>query len=181
MVKNVEFCKVLFLLVGMVQIGVLSLGGCPATAAESNAKTLPPTILTIKGNTSSDQPVFLDMAAIRNLPSVTFTTFDPWENRNRTYKGPLISDVLALAGIKPSAEYIEILATNDYSIPVRLVDLDRFGHILSYEMDGKNYAKYDGSENKGNLAVAIDFTDKKSEVAVFKAQLVWWVDTIVIY
>ncbi len=181
MKKNVEFCKALFLLVGVIQIGSLFLAVFPTTAAESGTKNSPQAILTIKGNTSSDQPVFLDMAAIRNLPSVTFTTFDPWENRDRTYKGPLVSDVLALAGVKSSAEYIEILASNDYSIPVRFVDLERFGHILSYEMDGKDYAKYEGSENKGNLAVAIDFTDKKTEISVFKAQLVWWVDTIVIY
>ena len=138
------------------------------------------TVLAISGALEGPSPVFLDMAAIRKLPAITFETFDPWDKKNRAYKGPRLADVLALAGIKASAKRVEVIASNDYRIPIRLTDLDRIGHILSYEMDGKPYAQYEGSENKGAIAVAIDFSGGDVEMEIYKHHLAWMVVDIVV-
>ncbi len=137
-------------------------------------------VVTITGKTANGVPVGLTLSDVRALPASTFTTFDPWDRIKRTYVGPRILDVLSKAGWDPAARRIIVHASNDYEIPILIDDLERIGHILSYEMDGKPYAAYRPPANKGNLAVAIDFSSSGIDMEIYKHQLVWWVDAIVI-
>ena len=137
-------------------------------------------VVTITGKTANGKPVGLTLSDIRALPVSTFTTFDPWDRTTRTYVGARILDVLGKVGWDRSARRIIVHAANDYEIPILIDDLKRVGHILSYEMDGKPYAAYRSPANKGDLAVAIDFTVPGIDMEIYKHQLVWWVDAIVV-
>lgn len=153
-----------------------------ATPGLADSESPPPegTVLTVSGNIAGAKPVYLDMAAIRKLPAVRFSTYDPWDKRQRTYTGPLITDVLALAGAGPASTEIDVIASNDYEISINISDMAKIGHILSYQMDGLVYAKHNKPGNKGPLAVAINFDENDIEMEIFKHQLAWLVKKIVI-
>ena len=164
---------VVILVAGSLNTGVVSL-------ARSEEKRPEGTVLTISGKIENGSPVFLDMATIRRIPAVTFSTYDPWDHRERSYKGPLIMAILELARVDASASRIEVVASNDYRIPIRISDLKRIGHIMSYEMDGLSYEKHTKPTNKGPLAVAIHFEKNDIEVEIYKHHLAWWVTDIIV-
>jgi hypothetical protein len=73
-----------------------------------------------------------DLAAMQQH-SVTSKT--PWHDSQRTYSGPLLSDVLAAAGTQSrSASYV---ALNDYRIEIPADDLKDYPVILAIRLDGK--------------------------------------------
>ena len=154
-------------------LAVLFLAARPLAADDA-------TVLTISGKIEGGKAVGMTLSDIRALPPVTIATFDPWDRRERTYVGPRILDILKKVGYAPTAQRIRIHASNDYEIPILIKDLKRLGHILSYEMDGKPYAEYEQPGNKGELAVAIDFGKSDVDMEIYKHQLVWWVDAIVV-
>jgi hypothetical protein len=63
------------------------------------AKTMgaPSTTLTI--NTATGQPLTLSLADLKALPQQTITVHNAHQNADETYSGPLLSDVLAKAGL----------------------------------------------------------------------------------
>jgi len=74
-----------------------------AMPPEQNAKPhshpmgVPSTSLTIK--TDGGQPLTLTLADLKALPQQTLTVHNAHQNTDETYSGPLLSDVLAKAGI----------------------------------------------------------------------------------
>ena len=83
----------------LIQLGILGLVSVVGTIGVSAGPPKP--ILTVSGMTGSGGPVPIDMAAIESLPQHTFRIIDPWEKIPRTYTGPLVTDVLELAGVPP--------------------------------------------------------------------------------
>ena len=57
----------------------------------------PSTSLTI--NTGTGQPLTLKLADLQALPQTTITVHNAHQNADETYSGPLLSDVLAKAGV----------------------------------------------------------------------------------
>ncbi len=103
------------------------------------AQTAPPTaarpILEITGKVSP-APVQLDMAALQRLPQKSFTTNSPWTREPHTYSGPLLRDVLALAGAQNPVT-IKAVALNDYQISIPAEDAAKLDVIVAHQIDGK--------------------------------------------
>jgi hypothetical protein len=117
---------------------------------------------------------------IRTFKTTIFATNDPWDNKKRTYKGCLVSELLKQAGLNQSFTTLEVIAKNKYKATITQKELDRYNHTLSYEMDGKDYSVL-GDENKGPLAIAVEMEQvKKADKLKVKNQLVWWVEKIII-
>lgn len=138
-------------------------------------------VLTVEGLIHGPTPARFDLATIKKFKPVSFTNFDPWDKKDRKYTGVDIMDILEFLGLDDSARFIDIKAANGYSVSVDIHDMRSDCHIFSYAMDGREYAAYAGKENKGPLAVAIDFTAHPDlSVDVYKHQLVWFVQTVTV-
>lgn len=157
--------------------------GKPGFTGITLPENIPPEkiVLTVKGKIRKATPALFDLKTIRSFQPVTFTTFDPWDQQEQTYQGVPIIDVLEFLEMDESAEDIEVVAKNEYTIVINIKDLRRYNHIFSYAMNDKLYKEYEGSQNKGPLAIAIDFSGNSDiDIEIYKHQLVWLVDTVTV-
>ena len=137
--------------------------------------------LTVKGLVKTAKPAYLDMETIRALPQRTFTTYDPWDKKTQKYTGVEIYDLLNYLRLEKSATYIEVIAANDYRIPIMIEDLEKYDYILSYMVNGTLYPENKAYKRKGSLAVAINFDGNKDlDIEVYKHQLAWQVVMIIV-
>lgn len=95
------------------------LGHC----AEEISKPLGTVILTISGNVAKNNDtggVAFDMKMLEKLPQKTFTTQTPWYPLPVTFTGPLLRDVLNVAGAKGTR--LTAIALNDYKTEIPYSD-----------------------------------------------------------
>ncbi len=104
-----------------------------AALAQGTPTTRP--VLEITGKVAT-APVQLDMAALQRLPQRSFKTNTPWTREPHTYSGPLLRDVLALAGAQ-SPITIKAVALNDYQISIPAEDAAKLDVIVAHQIDGK--------------------------------------------
>jgi hypothetical protein len=156
-------------------------------SATTSHITLPPNlapedvVLTVKGKIRKANPALFDLTTIQAFQPITFTIFDPWDKQEQTYEGIPIIDILQFLEMENSAETIEVVARNGYEIVIRIDDLKRYTYIFSYAMNGKLYNEYTDSQNKGPLAIAIDFSSNAEiDVEIYKHQFVWFVETVTV-
>jgi|JI10StandDraft_1071094.scaffolds.fasta_scaffold248967_2 hypothetical protein len=113
---------------------IVALACCTAFAQSAPGAAARP-VLEITGKVAS-APVQLDMAALQRLPQQSFKTNTPWTREPHTYSGPLLRDVLALAGAQ-GAVTIKAIALNDYQISIPAEDAAKLGVIVAHQIDGK--------------------------------------------
>lgn len=139
----------------------LASGALPAIAA-TRTTTASPTLLTItgaigRGNRGAldpvrDQMMFkqklaftrahaLDFAAIAALPARTIRPTLEYDGKPHALRGPLLADVLALAGARP-ADNARILlrAVDGYAAVVPMGQLRSWGFIVATHLDGQPMA-----------------------------------------
>lgn len=104
-------------------------------AALAQGTPTPRPVLEITGKVASPV-VQLDMAALQRLPQRSFTTNTPWTREPHTYSGPLLRDVLALAGAQNPVT-IKAVALNDYQISIPAEDAAKLDVIVAHQIDGK--------------------------------------------
>lgn len=137
--------------------------------------------LTVRGLIGPDSPVCLDAASVKSLPSRTFTCVDPWDNREHSFTGVLLSDLLERLGISPSASRITVTARNKYAIPIRRRDYERYEFILAWAVDGLPLEDNPAMKNRRPFCVAIDFGRfPELDPSILKHQLVWQVLDILV-
>ncbi len=130
--------------------------------------------LVIRGKVAGTPPLLFDLAAISALPARSFTTIDPWDGKEHSFEGVLLSDLLAAVGIDPAATRITVLARNKYSIPIKRADYEHYAYILAWKIDGHLFAADPSTKNRSVFSVAIDFARNKDlDPILFKHQLVW--------
>lgn len=133
----------------------------PALAAAAAAPALraqtPPAgrvVLTIAGKIGRGQTAAgldLDMAALEALPQRSFTTATPWYKAPVAFTGPLLRDVLALAGAQGTQ--LTAVALNDYKVELPFDDVRRWDVVLARLLNGKPMATRD----KGPLFIIYPF------------------------
>ncbi|MCP5284552.1 MAG: hypothetical protein H6933_06615 [Burkholderiaceae bacterium] len=112
--------------------------GAPTAAAASAPATSGRIVLTISGDISSGgstRSLDLDMAALAALPQHSFTTRTPWYPQPVQFTGPLLRDVLALAGAR--GEQLTAVALNDYKVDLPTADTKRWNVVIARLQDGK--------------------------------------------
>ena len=108
--------RIIFFAIG---ITLSVLGHC----AEEISKPLGTVILTISGNVAKNNDtggVAFDMKMLEKLPQKTFTTQTPWYPLPVTFTGPLLRDVLNVAGAKGTR--LTAIALNDYKTEIPYSD-----------------------------------------------------------
>ncbi len=88
-----------------------------------------------------DQPFTLDEEALRALPSVTLTTdihcVTKWSKFDTTWRGVRVRDLLARAGVQPSATHVLCHAEYGYTANLPLADIVRDESLVVYEYEGE--------------------------------------------
>src|SRR5690606_17880750 len=72
---------------------------------------------------------------LQALPQRTLVTSTPWYPEAKTYRGPLLRDLLTLVGAAGSK--LRIKALNDYQATLPLKDIERYDILLALSMNGK--------------------------------------------
>jgi hypothetical protein len=109
-----------------------------------------------------------DMAALAALPQTRFSTHTPWEPQERRFTGPLLRDVLALAGAQGSL--LKAKALNDYRVDIPVSDSQRFDVIVARLLDDQPMRVRD----RGPLFVIYPFdSDGELRAQRYFARSVW--------
>lgn len=140
----------------------LASSALPAIAAPASTPAGGPALLTISGNIKRsnrgpldpvrDQMMFkqklaftrayaLDFAAIAALPVQTIRPTLEYDGKPHTLRGPLLADVLALAGVRPGDNGKVLLrAVDGYAAAVPMDQLRAWKFIVATHLDGQPMA-----------------------------------------
>jgi hypothetical protein len=159
----------------LLRHAVASVAGAPLLAMALDAPT-GLVVLTVSGRVRSPNrgaDADFDMAMLEGLPQHSFSTRTPWYTQPRRFTGPLLREVLAVAGAKGST--LRARALNDYWVDVPFDDAQRHDPILARLIDGKPMAVRD----KGPLFLIYPF-DARPELrnTVYFSRSAWQLRTI---
>ena len=128
-------------------------------------------ILTIGGaglKANQDGRVALDMDMLAALPQRSITVTTPWYPEAHKFTGPLLRDVLALAGARGSR--IEAYALNDYRVTIPMEDVLQHPVILARLMDEQPMSVRD----KGPLFIIYPFDDdRRLRTSLYYSRCAW--------
>jgi len=159
----------------LLRHAIASVAGVPllARALDAPAGLV---VLTVSGRVRSpnrgDHADF-DMAMLERLPQQSFSTRTPWYTQPRKFTGPLLREVLAVAGAQGST--LRARALNDYWVDLPFDDAQRHDPILARLLDDKPMAVRD----KGPLFLIYPF-DARPELrnTVYFSRSAWQLRTI---
>lgn len=136
-------------------------------------------ILTIEGPVGR-VVVTLTEKQIRLMPKKTLRTYDPWDKLERQYTGVLFVELLNELYRLDDIIGVDVIGRNHYSAEISLEDMRKYKHLLSYEMDGRDYSSHK-DDDKGPLAVAVKMegVDNGNSLRI-KNQFVWWIEKVVL-
>lgn len=135
-----------------------------------------PVVLTLTGRVrqpNAGATAQFDMTMLEKLPQTSFTTRTPWYAAARRFTGPLLRDVLAIAGAHGTL--LRIAALNDYKVDVPWADAQRHDLIVARLLDGQPMAVRD----KGPLFMIYPFDDQPElRSAVYYSRSAWQLKAI---
>ncbi|MGL6333913.1 molybdopterin-dependent oxidoreductase [Aeromonas jandaei] len=134
------------------------------------------TILKVEG--AIDNPIaqrfaLWDSAMLDQLPEYEIKTHTPWYDEAKTFRGPLLKDVLSKVGA--NGKLLTITALNDYSVQVPASDAEKYHVILARKMNGQLLSIRD----KGPLFLVYPF-DKYPELRnkLYYGRSIWQINVI---
>jgi hypothetical protein len=149
--------------------GSLAALAAPAWGVDSAAPGK--VVLTVTGRISrpnAGNRAEFDMPALAALPQTQFSTHTPWEPQVRRFTGPLLRDVLALAGAQGSV--LKATALNDYRVDIPVSDSQRFDVIVARLLDDQPMRVRD----RGPLFIIYPFdSDAELRAQRYFARSVW--------
>jgi hypothetical protein len=116
-----------------------------------------------------DKAHAFDCVALRALPSVTIKADFPKGRQIHTYEGPLLADVLAVAGA--AGETVTVQALDGYAVEAPLAEMLEKGAVVALRRDGKAFGigDFGPSQIVFPRAERDDLTDMNDD---------WWVWSI---
>lgn len=98
-------------------------------------------ILMGKHGAKFDKAFAIDYPTIARLPAKRFVATLEYDNKRHELGGPLLTDVLALAGAAATdATTLQMRAVDGYSPTLSFADARRFQYIVAMRMDGRPLA-----------------------------------------
>lgn len=133
-------------------------------------------VLKVEGSISPpahQAQILWDSAMLEQLPQHEIKTHTPWFNEAKTFRGPLLQDVLAKVGA--TGKQLTITALNDYSVQVPTSDAEQYRVILARTINGKPLSVRD----KGPLFLVYPF-DQYPELQnkLYYGRAIWQISAI---
>lgn len=116
-----------------------------------------------------------DRAMLEALGTTGFDCHCPWYDGKVSFEGPLMRDVLKLAGSE--GESATAIAVNDYSTEIPLADFTKYDVILAMKRDGKTLTLRD----KGPLFIVYPYdSDHELQQEKYYMRSAWQVAELII-
>ena len=132
-------------------------------------------LLTIDGPTEAGERVDLTLKDLEAIGISTIVTRTPWLDREVTYEGVALLDLLNKVGAKGTS--LTVSALNNYRSHLPVEDLRKYGVILAYRQDGA----YMPVSDKGPLFVVYPFdSDPALRNEIYYARSAWQVRSITV-
>ena len=131
-------------------------------------------ILTVTGRIDSADAVMLDVAALEAMGIVEYTVFDPFDKRDITYRGVLMSDLLDTLQIEEGATTLEMVALNDYRIDLDVTEMYNYPVILALMADGE----YMQPDYHGPTMIVYPYDDYDFDESVYDSRWIWQLASI---
>ncbi len=94
--------------------------------------------MMVKQKVSFDKAHTLDFGTLTTLPAVTIKPTLEYDNKVHTLKGPLLADVLKVAGATPADGIkLQLRAVDGYSPAITMADARKYRFIVATHLDGK--------------------------------------------
>ncbi|MFC7420811.1 molybdopterin-dependent oxidoreductase [Iodobacter arcticus] len=116
-------------------------------------------ILTVSGKAGLAPVIKLNDVSFAKIPHISMTVMTPWYPTPQKFEGPLLRDVLKLAGINDGN--IKLIALNDYAISIPVSDALQYDVILARKLNGKIMSVRD----KGPLFLIYPFHQHKELIS----------------
>lgn len=138
-------------------------------------------VLTVEGKLLGNTTKKFSLNILTQLPAATSSVRHPVTGQRNQYTGIPLDAFLRHLGIAPEATYIIVRASNNYKSVVKLSDISRYDYLLSYKKNGQFYDQLPADEDRGPLAIVINF-DKHPELDfdIYKHQQVWFVESMTV-
>ncbi len=98
-------------------------------------------ILTINGNISqknSGDALQFDLATLESIGLIEYDVNDPFVKKNIVYTGVLFSQLLKVAGASSDATTITLSALDDYSVDMKIEDVNKWPILVALKADGEH-------------------------------------------
>ena len=142
-----------FVAAGMGLAGLWTATGSSHAATPAKAPS-GPTLLTISGAITQsnrgalgkhgiqfDKAFALDAAALARMPAVTIKPTLEYDSKPHTLKGPLLTTVLAAAGVAAgSPVQLGLRAVDGYNVNISMADAQAYRMIVATHIDGQPMA-----------------------------------------
>lgn len=87
-------------------------------------------LLTVTGGITGAGPAPVDRSLLAGLTQVQLSTYEPWVQKDLTFRGVWLADVLAVLGARPGAA-VRVTALDDYAVTLTAADLADGGILLA--------------------------------------------------
>jgi hypothetical protein len=154
----------------VISEGTLSSGTPIPTPSEDTIVTITGKI----GTTNVGDAIEMDLKTVESVGLVDYTVTDPFENKKITYRGPLMTDLLALWGVPEDATTLHMVALNDYAVDVPLSDLRKYPVIFALQADGV----YLPVSTRGPAMLVYPYDHFEFEPAVYNDYWIWQIKSI---
>ncbi len=152
-------------------LGLLAAGALPGMAQPKLSAPAGPVILVISGqlrHPNVGTQAEFDMNMLAQLPQHSFSTRTPWYKEARKFSGPLLREVLAVAGAYGTT--LHAIALNDYRVDLPFDDAQLHDVLVARLLDDKPMAVRD----KGPLFIIYPFDSNPAlRTAVYYSRSAW--------
>lgn len=96
-------------------------------------------VLTIKCNIDTpnqDKEIVLDRDTLESLQGIEYKIIDPFEQKENTFQGVYLNDILDLCQISAEAQIIEIIALNDYKVELPIEFIRQVPMLFALKQNG---------------------------------------------
>lgn len=134
-------------------------------------------ILTVTGNigvTNVENAILMDREMIEAVGQYEYTVTDPFENIDRVYSGPLVSDLLDLWQVPADATQIEVSALDDYVVTVAIADLRNYPVLFALQQDGQ----YMPISTRGPAMLVFPYNNFEFNQQIYNDYWAWQIKSI---
>jgi hypothetical protein len=128
-------------------------------------------VLTITGdiaNFNEGESLVFDMETLESVGLVRYTVSDPWQQKDVTYTGVLLSDLLAVADLQQGATAVNVVALNDYAAEVPIAESEEWPILLATRADDE----YMDVDNSGPTRIIFPY-DNYIDLSAARNMSVW--------
>lgn len=131
-------------------------------------------ILTVTGSTETrnvdaDKSIQMDLVTLESVGLVDYTVNDPFDKKEITYRGVLMSTLLDVLQVPSTATTLHIVALNDYAVDVPIQDMRDYPVLLALKSDGE----YMPISTRGPAMLVYPYDDFTFDQAAYNDYWIW--------